>query len=306
MRPTRRRFLTILAGLPALGLPGPARAGAGAGAPIRGHALGAQVTLHLDHPQAARLGAQALRELARLERIFSLYRADSALATLNRTGQLADPPPELLECLGTCAAVHRASGGRFDPTIQPLWAALATAHAARQRPDPSALAHARTLIGWSRVRISPQAITLNAGMALTLNGVAQGYVTDKVATLLRHEGLTVGLIDAGEIVAIGPDWPVTIENGPRLRLTDRALATSGPFGTVLDQDGRQGHILSPHVNAPAPVWHSVSVRAPTAGLADALSTAGCLMPDLASLNALVAGFAGCDLVHLNPVANTRP
>lgn len=295
MTPTRRRFLTVCAGLPALALAKPALARP----PVRGQALGAAVTLYLDHPEADRLGALALRELSRLERIFSLYRPESALSRLNRTGRLEAPPPELLDCLATCGAVHHASGGRFDPTIQPLWAALAEAHAAGRAPDPARIAAARALIGWDRVSIASAAIALAPGQALTLNGVAQGYVTDCVAAVLRREGLAVGLIDAGEIAAIGPDWPVRVENGPGLSLTDRALATSGSFGTVMDRAGRQGHILSPQ-GAPA-YWRRISVTAPVAALADALSTAGCLMPDAAALRALIAAFPGCRLEQAVPL-----
>jgi len=267
--------------------------------PVRGQALGAQVTLHLDHPEAERLGAMALHELSRLERIFSLYQPASALSVLNKTGVLEAPPPELLDCLATCGAVHRASGGRFDPTVQPLWATLAEAHAAGQSPDPARIEAARAQIGWDRIGIGSAAIFLAPGQAMTLNGVAQGYVTDRVAALLRREGLEVGLIDAGEIAVIGAEWPVRLENGPRLTLTDRALATSGTFGTVMDKAGRQGHILSPR--AEAAVWQMVSVTAPRAVLADALSTAGCLMPDKAALDALIAAFPGCRVEQAVPL-----
>jgi len=40
------------------------------------------------------------------------------------------------------------------------------------------------------------------GVALTLNGVAQGYISDKVAALLRRQGVTNNLVDRGKIVAL--------------------------------------------------------------------------------------------------------
>ncbi|MBC7156799.1 MAG: FAD:protein FMN transferase, partial [Rhodobacteraceae bacterium] len=247
---------------------------------------------------AARLARLALAEIARLERLLSLYRADSALVRLNASGRLDAPPPEMLEILSLCNAIHRASGGRFDPTVQPLWATLARAHSAGHPADPARIAEARALVGWQRVSVTPASITLGPGMALTLNGVAQGYVADRVAALLRAEGLALGLIDTGEIAAIGAGWPVRIEDGPRLSLGDEALATSGLFGTVMDRDGRQGHILSPDGrDRPAP-WARVSIAAPRAAVADALSTAACLMPDTAHLNRLVARFPGARLAHL--------
>ena len=60
------------------------------------------------------LTPQNLAEIDRLESILSLYRADSALSKLNRTGRLDNPPFELLDCLSQAGAVHRASGGAFD------------------------------------------------------------------------------------------------------------------------------------------------------------------------------------------------
>ncbi len=119
---TRRRFLAISAAVaPALAL---------ADTPLHvetGFALGATVTLRLFHPEAPRLAALALAEIRRLERVFSLYLPDSAVSRLNRDGRLESPPFELLDCLSLAGAVHSASGGRFDPTVQPLWAALARA-----------------------------------------------------------------------------------------------------------------------------------------------------------------------------------
>lgn len=292
---TRRRFLSISAALPVVaGLP----AGAGAERIIRGQAMGATIRLHLRHPEAERLGALAMSEIARQEQIFSLYRAESVLSRLNARGQLADPPPDLLNVLSLAAAVHRASAGRFDPTIQPLWALLARFHADGLAPDPDQVAQARALVGWDRLDYDNRTIRLRPGMALTFNGIAQGYVADRVASLLRAEGLEIGLIDTGELRAMGPEWPVRVEGGPTLHLKDRALATSGPFGTVMDRDGRQGHILSPGADAPRPKWERVTISAPLAAVADALSTAACLIPDADAVQRMIAGFDGARVEHL--------
>ena len=35
-------------------------------------------------------------------------------------------------------------------------------------------------------------------MGLTLNGIAQGYVTDRVVGILRAEGIDTRLVDMGE------------------------------------------------------------------------------------------------------------
>ena len=294
---TRRRFIAITAALAPALTPAAALARAEDLHVETGHALGAQVTLRLHHPEAARLAALAMDEIARLERIFSLYLPDSALARLNRDGALAEPPFELLECLTQAGAVHAASGGRFDPTVQPLWAAEAAALQRGAALGADERAAVRALVGWSGVRLSPQAIALRPGMALTLNGIAQGFIADRVAALLADHGLTRALIDTGEMVALPEGrWPVGLPGGGEVTLQGRALATSAPLGMTFGGDGVTSHILDPRSGRPLrPRWRSVTVSAPRAALADALSTALCLTDTRAEAEAICATFAGARL-----------
>ena len=296
---TRRRFLTLSA---VAAFPLPARA-----AQItqwHGTALGAAAVIYLSHPDADAIIARAVAEIARLEGIFSLYRATSALSVLNASGRLDAPPFELLECLALCARVHAATGGLFDPTIQPLWQLYAASFAAGLAPRPDQIAETLALIGWQRITYDSGSVALPAGSALTLNGVAQGFIADKLAQLLAGEGLTDILINTGEFRALGqmPDasgWPVKLASGGVVSLTSRALATSSPLGTVFDAGGQVGHILHPATGLPAaPVWTSVSISAPSAALADALSTAACLMPDRAAVQAALAPFPLCQIEAL--------
>ncbi len=266
-----------------------------------GQALGARASIRLSHPQAGAITARVLAEIDRLENILSLYRADSALSRLNRGGHLAAPPFELLDCLSIAGAVHRASGGRFDPTVQPLWALWAEAAVQGRRPSGDEIA--RVARGWPGVALDTGAITLRPGMAVTLNGIGQGYVADRVAASLEAEGLTDILVDTGEFRALGGqpeggDWPMRLEAGARLGLRQRALATSSPLGTTFDQTGEDGHILDPATGRPIrAAWRSISISAPSAALADALSTASCLMPDRAAIDALTVRFpaARCEV-----------
>lgn len=304
---SRRRFLAISAA--ALVLPTTSQAH-----PVytwRGIALGARATLRLAHPDAPEIGTRVAAEISRLEDIFSLYRADSALSRLNRDGVLRAPPFELLECLSLAGAVHAASGGRFDPTIQPLWTCHAEAAARRARPDDRALGNARALTGWDRVSLDPAAITLRPGMALSLNGIAQGYVADRVAAMLSAEGLTDILIDTGEFRALGghPDggtWKVKLAAGGEVPLAARALATSAPLGTTFDQTGRSGHILDPRTGLPTEApWREITVSATSAALADALSTAACLFDTGAGIDACIARFRGARLEAAVAVGGVR-
>ena len=276
---SRRRFLSISAACMAL----PAGAKAAPVAHWRGTALGARASLQLSGltDDEARPVISAIEaELHRLENIFSLYRPDSELSRLNRDGMLTAPAPELLNVLSLCAALHDASGGAFDPSVQPLWLALASG------ADESVISSARQLVGWHQVTVTADHILLpQPGVsALTLNGIAQGAVTDRIADLLRSMGLGNVLVDMGEIAALGANadgrhWRVGLA-GPdgavlkRIGISDRAVATSAPGGSMLMRG--QGHILSP--DGSKPLHRAVSVSAPRAAIADGLSTALCLIP----------------------------
>lgn len=283
---TRRRFLTILAGvstLPVIGIKG-----ASAAENWRGIALGAEAQLILDHPEAPRLIAGAVDEIRRLENIFSLYQGDSQLSRLNRDGTLSAPALELVELLSKCAALNARTNGAFDPTIQPLWAlyARAAATAADQTPSTDQIEATKALTGWRDIAFDPGNIAFKKpGMALTLNGIAQGYIADKVTTYFRENGVNNVLINTGEIAAMGvsPEgtpWPVTLkDSGEKVPLTNAAIATSSTHGTVFDGAGKLGHIIDPRTGYPGGNWQSLSVISASAAEADGLSTAFCLMSE---------------------------
>ena len=264
-RPTRRRFLAISAAALA------ARPAAAA-APVRwrGIALGAEasVTLHGD-PDAARAALDEVTAILReVEALYSLHDPASALSRLNRDGRLAPVPPDFARLLDLADAAHRATGGRFDPTVQPLWRALA---------EGGDTARARAALGWDRVARGADAVRLDPGQALTLNGIAQGWATDRVTDALARRGFVRALVDIGEVRALGGPWRVGVEDpdfGPlgTRTLDGTAIATSSPGALRL---GAGTHILDPLGGAP--LWSTVSVAADRAALADALSTAACLM-----------------------------
>ncbi len=280
---TRRRVLTLLAGaaaLPAFNTHATIRP-----ARWKGVALGADAQIIIDHPNAPALIARATAEIHRLENIFSLYRRESQLSRLNRNGMLRDPAFEMIELLSLCAALNARTGGAFDPTIQPLWAVWAEASVRGTIPDENLLTQARARTGWRHVRFSAERVSfVRSGMALTLNGIAQGYIADRIATLLRQEGIKNVLIDTGEITALGHapdgrDWRITLgkTGGRKITLNNMAVATSAPLGTTFDDGGTLGHIIDPRTGKPGGRWAEISVTDRSAAVADGLSTAFCLM-----------------------------
>lgn len=258
----RRRFIQVSAAT--MLLPGSAMAD-----PLRwrGRALGADVSLTIHGGSEADVAA-ALSEIRGAEARFSIYDPASELSRMNASG--GGPISEqMAELLALCQKIHAATDGLFDPTIQPVFRALLEG---REPPW--------TLVGWERVRRTAWHITLDQGQEITLNGIAQGFATDRVRAALQARGFKNSLISVGEHAAIGGPFRLSLEDpvfgqiGTRT-LQDRAIATSSPGALRL---GHETHILHPRHRAAA-VWSTVSIEAESAALADGLSTALCLAPE---------------------------
>ena len=295
---TRRRLIRICAAATmGLALPtGPAKAAAGLHR-WTGVALGAraEINLVLESPEEATyLFKRIEAEIRRLEAIFSLYRPDSEISRLNRDGNLAAPSQELVELLSLSRRLFELTDGAFDPTVQRLWEfhARQSLHASGSGVKPGTPDALLARTGFDQIDVEADGIRFrNPGMAITLNGIAQGYITDRVATLLTAVGCLDILVDLGEISASGtapPEtgpvtagWPVTLRPDPgqpdhqaKVHLTNMAVASSARLGTTFDQAGTRSHILDPRSGEPVTNGLlGASVLAPTAALADGLSTA---------------------------------
>jgi thiamine biosynthesis lipoprotein len=229
-------------------------------------------------------------EIARYERIFSLYRSYSEISRLNETGTLDKPSPELRGLIEVSQRFGELSDGAFDISVQPLWR-LHEAHfwsRTAVQSDIGARARdvARDLVNFRQVHAHAARVSFgHAGMAITLNSVAQGFITDTIADLLRNEGFENAMVDLGEFRALGrhPDghpWRLGIRDGTArggiartVELEDMALAVSGGYGTVFEPTGRFHHIFDPHTGASANGLVDVAVIAPRATAANGLSTA---------------------------------
>ena len=212
------------------------------------------------------------------------------------------------------------TGGVFDPTVQPLWQCYAEHFSTRgngaEGPAPGDIEKALRLVGWPKVRFDRDRIVFERrGMALTLNGVAQGYITDRVVDLLREAGIDSCLVDMGEIRTLGfhPDgspWQVALRGPagdalqyPAIDTVNKAVATSGADGFQFNKDGRCNHLFNPATGRCADPARSLTVVTDTASAADALSTAFALM-DQKDISNVLARSANTQ-VYATTVQGTR-
>ena len=257
--------------------------------------------LHYDARQAELAMADAMTQVRMVDALMSIYRAGSEVHTLNRDGHLNRPDPHLLAVLNEAGRLSRLTGGAFDITVQPLWAL------ARQGKNRMP---ALPLIGWRRMAVNAASVTLEPGMAITLNGIAQGYAVDLARTALQARGIRHALIDTGEFGALGSSkegqpWTLGIRDPRRedayvgmLQMDSRAIATSGDYATAFTPDFSEHHIFDPATGASPVELAAVTVAAPSGLLADGLSTAFMVMGAERSL-ALAAGMEGVDLIAID-------
>ncbi len=322
--PSRRQWLHWSLGAGALlaGAHSAARASLAPALPATLHwrerhlqALGTHLHLQAGHRQAKMADAgldAAVAAILQVQRTMSLFDADSQVSRLNRDGELHQPHPDLVKVLQLSAQVSAKSKGAFDVTVQPYWAVWQTAQKSAQLPTPAQVDQAKSLVGWQKLKVSADKISFKqAGMSITLNGIAQGFAGDQARAALCQHGVEHALLDTGEYAMLGNSpqggpWQLGVANprgysgelpgGKPRQNSNAARAQSGgppPFGDVkliarLKTDGRavatssdadyrfgdsdlHHHIFNPKTGYSPRQLASVTVLASRCALADALT-----------------------------------
>lgn len=251
----------------------------------------AALTLVTEDSLGAETRAQAAFEvLTSTERLLSNWTTTSEVARWNR--ELAHGSTLVSTAarpvLATALRVADASGGAFDPTVEPLvrlWGFLGGLPAV---PPAASLEEARARVGYRALRLEGDRLRADAApRSVDLGGIAKGHAVDLVIAALRELGTENALVDlSGNLRGLGSppgraSWTVGIRDPQtedawfaRLSLEEGAVATSGNYEQFFAEDGRRyGHVLDPRTGWPVEGLDSVTVLAPTAIEADAWATA---------------------------------
>ena len=236
----------------------------------------------------------AFRRMADAVAVLTRFDPASPVARLNREGHLDQLPSELRDVLQRSLAISAVTEGDFDISVLPV---LRYFESMRQ---PAVLdARAREQIAQRDQLINYRGIVLDAqgvrfsqsGMAVTLDGLAKGYVIDQGIAALRASGIEHALVDAGgDVRAIsGNDfqhqWHVGIVDPGNISqiasvvtLRNAALGTSGNYRVFFSSDKKLFHVINPHTGYSPLNYSSVTVMAETSVDADAMSVAAASMP----------------------------
>lgn len=222
----------------------------------------------------ARQAAQAaFAEVDRLDQELSRFIPHSDIARINALapGQSVRIGIDALECLELAATIHGETLGAFDVTV----GALLKRGGAGQAASPAVGLHLL------EIQRAIHSVTVHAaGLIVDLGGIGKGYALDRAVAVFREWGIGAALIHSGQstVYALGgppgqPGWTVSLRNPAdhstslgQLCLRDNALSGSG-----MQLHGP--HIIDPRTGGPAAGALAAWALAPTAAVADALSTA---------------------------------
>ncbi|NLE39455.1 MAG: FAD:protein FMN transferase [Pirellulaceae bacterium] len=254
------------------------------------------------YPEATEAALAALDEVDRIEEQLSYFRATSEVSRINQLAQ-SEPLPidaDLFELLELAARLHGETDGALDITAGPLSEVWGFARRKGTIPTNEQLDEARSRVGSDKLELNSNGQTARLGvpgMRINLGAIGKGYALDRSAAILAERGIEDFLMHGGQssVVARGSrgnpgfapnrgeptGWTVGVHDPTRhgrrlaeIRLCNRALATSSSEKQFFRHQGRRySHILDPRTGQPAEGLVSATVVAPSAVLADGLSTA---------------------------------
>ena len=255
-----------------------------------------------DATYAGQAAQAVFAEVDRLETLLTRFRPTSDLSQVNRLkpGESVKVTLDLFECLAIAQEVHEKTGGAFDPTVGPLMNSLRGENGVLLNITNKQRAEALARVGMKRIELDRQNLTVTlapsakggaheAGpVGLDLGGIGKGYALDRGAEILRDWGIESALIHSGTSTALAIGSPRSSAPGEE----GWVLGTGGEwreavgFGTVrVRNEALSGsskrlkgeHILDPRTGYPAREHLAAWSLAPSAAVADALSTAFMVM-----------------------------
>lgn len=270
--------------------------------------MGTQINLIVhgpDRDQCQQATAATFARMEALEGVFSRYQIDSALSRLNAKGYIDPAPDDLLQVMTLAERISQSTDGAFDVSVLPLL----RLYAESSLPSQTQLAKTLPLVDYRNIeRRGPKLSFSQPGMAITLDGIAKGYIVDKGVTTLRQSGFDNVYVEAGGDLMVtgtkpaGAPWQIGIRQ-PRTDsaegmtvlsiTTPLAVATSGDYMQAFSKDLRYHHILDPRTGMSPPELASATVTAPSVAMADGLATAAMVLGPQRAM-ALLHQFDGCE------------
>jgi thiamine biosynthesis lipoprotein len=245
-----------------------------------------------DEVKANQALEKSIIEIKRIEALLSTYQANSQINQVNSNAGIfpVKVDEEVFNLVERAQRISELTQGAFDLSYGSLDKSLWNFDQnMKQLPSKELAKNAVHLINFKNIlldRANETIFLAKKGMRIGFGGIGKGYAADQAKKVLVGLGFTDGIVNAsGDMCAWGKradgeDWTVGISNPdfPRdilseFSLNDSAVATSGNYEKFVLIDGQKySHTIHPKTGFPMQGIKSVTVFAPFAELADALTT----------------------------------
>lgn len=235
---------------------------------------------------------KAVLEIQRIEQLLSTYQPDSQTNQINEMAGISPVivDAEVFELIQRAQRISDLTQGAFDLTYGSMDKSLWNFdQKMTQLPSPELAKKSVQLIDYQQVELDVQNKSVflkKKGMRLGFGGIGKGYAADRAKALLVSLGFQHGLVNAsGDLCAWGnkengKPWSIGVVHPDQsdqiiahFDLKNSSMATSGNYEKFVVIDGKKySHTIDPNTGYPIQGIKSVTVFAPFAELADALTT----------------------------------
>jgi thiamine biosynthesis lipoprotein len=244
-----------------------------------------------DIPEADRYIDMAVAEVSRIENLISDWIPTTPVSEINRNAGIkpVKVPQELFDLVVRAIRISELTSGAFDISYASMDKIWKFDGSMTHMPTQEEIEKSVSKVGYKNIILDSKNSTIflkNEGMKLGLGGIGQGFIADKIKTMLVEKGVVAGIVNiSGDINTWGKQldgekWKVGIKNPlnkdkifATFPLEDSSVETSGSYEKYVTFNGkRYSHIIDTRTGYPASGVISVSVFAKSTELADALAT----------------------------------
>ncbi|WP_369972372.1 FAD:protein FMN transferase [Psychroserpens sp. XS_ASV72] len=245
----------------------------------------------------------AIEEISRIEKLISSWDPNSQTSEINSNAGIKPikVDKELFDLISRAIKISELTDGAFDISYASMDRIWKFDGSMTEMPSEDEIKASVEKVGYNNITLDPENSTVflkHEGMKIGFGAIGKGYAADRAKTLLVSKGVKSGIINAsGDMTTWGrqtngEEWKVAITNPLNknkafalLPITNGAVVTSGNYEKYVNFNGtRYTHIIDPRTGYPATGIISVTVFAPKAELADALSTSVFVMGKEVGLN----------------------
>ena len=203
--------------------------------------------------------AEVYTALLEWENIFSAYKEDSQIYSINNAGGKATKVSQhTFDLVKKGLEYSKKSDGLFDISVYPLSSLWKEAIENKALPDNAEVSDRKSRVDFSKITLdeSTLSVTVPKGMGIDLGAIAKGAALEKVREIYEQKGISGAICSLGNSAMLlyknkgGEDFKIGLKNPFKdgqnelfatLLLSDCVLSTSGGYERYAEIEGKAYH-----------------------------------------------------------------